>query len=101
MDMEESPDCVSFARYGFGSLIVLSNSCSQLGSWHLYSSTFMGNRTFSVGLLRSGISSKSSVVCRSSAVPPHFGQVSIMFGFLGLDAIRHHVLDSSGMWSDR
>lgn len=26
-------------------------------------------------LFRSGISSKSSLVCRSVAVPPHFGQI--------------------------
>ena len=45
------------------SLITFSNSCSQPCSWHLNSSTFTANRVFPVGLLRSGISSKSSLLC--------------------------------------
>src|SRR6516162_4050474 len=45
-----------------GSLIILSNSSSQLCSWHLNSSTFSGSQTFPVGLPRSGISSKSSLM---------------------------------------
>src|SRR6202040_819408 len=58
-----------------GSLTIRSNSCSQLCSWHLNSSTFTGIRTCSVRRSSSGISSYSSLVCRSIAVPPHSGQV--------------------------
>ena len=65
-------------RYWGGSLMIFSNSCSQAGSWHRNSSTFTGERVFSIGRLRSGISSNSSLICRSIAVPPHFGQTSIM-----------------------
>lgn len=66
---------------------ILSNSCSQLVSWHLNSSTLTGIRFFSSGLSRSAISSKLSVVCRSVAGEPHLGQSlsSRFIRFLGFN----------------
>src|SRR5262249_32343224 len=64
--------------YISGSLTILSNSCSQLGSWHLNSSTFTRICVFPDELLRSGMSSDSYLDCTSVAVPPHLGQTSIM-----------------------
>jgi hypothetical protein len=75
-------------RHGVDPLITFSNSCSQLCSWHLNSSTFTGSPTVPVGLLVSGISPTSSLVCRRIAVPPHLGQVSIMLIFLPMEPFR-------------